>query len=38
MRGKHKAAKEMEQVMKIAGVGDLIRALAGSNKLKEARG
>jgi hypothetical protein len=36
MRGKHKAAKEMEQVMKIAGVGDLIRALAGSNKLKEA--
>ena len=29
MRSKHKEQKEIEQVMKIAGVGDLIRALAG---------
>ena len=29
MRCKHKEPKEIEQVMKIAGVGDLIRALAG---------
>ena len=28
MRSKHKEQKEIEQVMKIAGVGDLIRALA----------
>ena len=30
MRSKHKEQKEIEQVMKIAGVGDMIRALAGS--------
>ena len=29
MRSKHKEQKEIEQVMKIAGIGDLIRALAG---------
>ena len=29
MRSKQKETKEIEQVMKIAGVGDLIRALAG---------
>ena len=29
MRSKRKEAREIEQVMKIAGVGDLIRALAG---------
>ena len=32
MRSKHKEQKEIEQVMKIAGVGDLIRALAGSTQ------
>ena len=30
MKNKRKEAKEIEQVMKIAGVGDMIRALAGS--------
>ena len=32
MKNKRKEAKEIEQVMKIAGVGDLIRALAGSTQ------
>ena len=32
MRSKRKEAREIEQVMKIAGVGDLIRALAGSTQ------
>lgn len=36
MRGKQKEAKEIEQVMKIAGVGDLIRALAGGQTKQEA--
>ena len=36
MRGKQKEAKEIEQVMKIAGVGDLIRALAGGKAKQEA--
>ena len=36
MKNKRKEAKEIEQVMKIAGVGDLIRALAGSQTKQEA--
>ena len=32
MRSKRKEAREIEQVMKIAGVGDLIRSLAGSTQ------
>ena len=32
MKNKRKEAREIEQVMKIAGVGDLIRALAGSTQ------
>ena len=36
MRSKRKEAREIEQVMKIAGVGDLIRALAGSQTKQEA--
>ena len=32
MRSKRKEAREIEQVMKIAGVGDLIRALAGGTQ------
>ena len=35
MRSKHKEQKEIEQVMKIAGVGDLIRALAGSTQVAD---
>ena len=35
MRSKHKEQKEIEQVMKIAGVGDLIRALAGSSQVAD---
>ena len=36
MKNKRKEAKEIEQVMKIAGVGDLIRALAGGQTKQEA--
>ena len=36
MKNKRKEAKEIEQVMKIAGVGDLIRALAGGQMKQEA--
>ena len=36
MKNKRKEAKELEQVMKIAGVGDLIRALAGGQTKQEA--
>jgi hypothetical protein len=36
MKNKRKEAKEIEQVMKIAGVGDLIRALAGGRTKQEA--
>ena len=34
MRSKHKEAKEIEQVMKTAGVGDMIRALAAGMSAK----
>ncbi len=36
MKNKRKQAKEIEQVMKIAGVGDLIRALVGGQTKQEA--
>lgn len=36
MKNKRSEAKEIEQVMKIAGVGDLIRALAGGRTKQEA--
>ena len=36
MKNKRKEAREIEQVMKIAGVGDLIRALAGGQTKQEA--
>jgi hypothetical protein len=36
MKSKRKEAREIEQVMKIAGVGDLIRALAGGRTKQEA--
>ena len=32
MRSKHKEQQEIQQVMKIAGVGDMIRALAGKTR------
>jgi hypothetical protein len=35
MRGRHKEQREIEQVMKIAGVGDLIRAVAGSTQFAD---